>query len=168
MPRPSSDQSPISKELERDLSEFVDSELTVEKLEEELKSAKKKNTTLRIRIHDALQAANVRSINRADLGRFVPTARLYTNLIKPELGEGGEVENEDARALLEAWSKTELDAAGNPLFDELFYFALKSMRLRALVKERLEEGMDPPPGVEYGYQPNIQWTRPDRMRGNQQ
>jgi hypothetical protein len=165
LPRTSSEESPISKELERDLSEFVDSELAVEKLEEELKASKKRNTALRIKIHDALQAANIRSINRDDLGRFVPTARLYTNLAKPEVGEGGEVENEDARAMLEAWSKNELDAAGHPLFDELFYFAIKSMRLRALVKERLEEGMDPPPGVEYGYQPNISWTRPDRMRG---
>lgn len=150
----------IPPELRELLAQFVSSQLLVEELEEGLKQAKRQNTNLRQQIHEAMTEANIRSINLDDLGRFNPTARLYTNLEKVTPSMDGEEVTETGMEKLEAWAKEQKDAAGHSLFDDLFYWAVKSARLRSLVKERIDEGEDPPPGVEYGYIKDIRWTRP--------
>lgn len=145
---------------EEDLHLFVMQRTEIDELEARLKEVKAQNKILAETLFDQIHAMNLRSYPHTVLGRFTPTARLYVNLAKPRLNEQGEVEHEDARLEVEEWSKKELDPAGHPLFDDLFYWAIKSPRLKAVVKQRIEDNVDPPPGVEIGYQKDITFTPP--------
>jgi hypothetical protein len=145
---------------EADLQFFVMQRREIDELEARLKEVKEQNKALAVQLHDRIHEANLRSYPHTELGRFTPIAKLYVNLAKPRLDEEGNIVNEDARQQLEAWAKAQVDPAGHSLFDDLFYWAVQSSRLKAVVKDRLEENLDPPPGVETGYVKDIQYTKP--------
>jgi hypothetical protein len=145
---------------EGDLHLFVMQRVEIEQLESRLKEVRANHRVLSEKLHIDIQAANLRSIPHTELGRFTPIAKLYVNLAKPVIGSEGDLENEDARAKLEEWSKQQVHPGGGTLFEDIFGWVVKPARLKSVVKDRLEENLDPPPGVEIGYVKDIQYTKP--------
>ena len=145
---------------EEDLHLFVMQRTEIEQLEARLKEVKRDHTVLEEKLYDDIQGANLKSFPHTDLGRFTPQAKLYVGLASPEISESGDVVNEDARQRLEEWAKAQIDAAGHSLFEDLFGWQVKSQRLKSVVKERLEENLDPPPGVRHGFVKAIHYTKP--------
>jgi hypothetical protein len=145
---------------EEDLHLFVMQRREIEQLEDRLKQVKADHRALSSSLHDQIQQQNLKSVPHTELGRFTPIAKLYVHLARPAIDDEGETENENARQELENWSKDQIDPAGHSLFDELFYWAIRNARLKQLVKDRLGENLDPPPGIDHGYIKDIQWTKP--------
>lgn len=145
---------------EEDLHLFVMQRTEIDQLESRLKEVNRDHRTLEQKLFDDIHGANLKSFPHTDLGRFTPQAKLYVGLAKPEIADDGDVVNEDARQKLEEWAKAQIDAAGHSLFEDLFGWQVKSARLKSVVKERLDENLDPPPGVTHGFVKAIQWTKP--------
>lgn len=152
---PSSDPTGIDEGF---LELFVMQRTEIDQLEARLKEVKGQHSLIEEQLFDQIQALNLKSYPHDTLGRFAPRAQLYVNLAKPTLNDEGELVNEDAQAKLEEWSKGEKDPAGNPLFNDLFGWVIKSSRLKTVVKDRIAENLDPPPGVEHGFLKRITYT----------
>ena len=149
-------------DLEQLAADYVAARKLVEGGESNLKGWKGRLLTATLQLYEAITQSNQRSYQHVSLGGFAPIIVPHASIKSPSMSDEGEVVDEHAREELEAWAKEQVDATGRTLFEDLFGWAVKSVRLKSLVRERLAEGLDPPPGTAYFAEQSIRWTRPKK------
>lgn len=139
---------------------FVRNQRELDELEPRYKATKATNEKLRAEVHELMEAVGVGSFQLDGLGRFRRDSKgPYASLHRSGPDDAEQDVNEDARAQLEAWARSEKDSSGQSLFDVLFAFMPRMQRLSSLCRQRIEEGYPPPPGVDLRVIKTIAWTR---------
>lgn len=151
------------------LDELVRVRLKDEELERQHKASSAHLRMLEAEVYQLLADNGVSSMKVDGLGTFIRTERLYVHLARtsdPSDPSDEEHVSESARASLEAWARQTRDASGEPLIDVLFAFQPKMSTVKAVYKDRLENGEELPPGVESGYVKGITWRRDPTLKGS--
>lgn len=147
---------------------YVQAEVALAEAKKRKANAEKAAQAIRAKFFEAITLHNMKTYHHAELGRFRPRINPHVSLIKASLDEEGDIVNEDARQQLEAWAQQEPvpgGAEGETYRDVLFYEAVRMGRLKQIVVERLEEGLDLPPGVSKYDEKTISWTdKPEKYK----
>jgi hypothetical protein len=160
------DETPkLPTAFETKLKRFVDNAIELDRLKPLYKAADALDEQLRAEINHDMHNMKLTGFKH-ELGSFSATFKgPYASIPKIKVNEEGDEEvDEESRARLEQWSREQIDDAGHALFDVLFYNAVRTPRLSALVKEAIENGTEIPPGVQYRTIDTVQWRRPQHLK----